>query len=160
MSVKSSTEIMLYVVLTMPTLNKAYLFIYLFIYLFMLLVIFWLTFYCCWFLAKLYGERGDNREILSARCESWKHWHCWWFSISHVNSVFLFGKELKHDIPMVSVLFGADNICYDRWRCGLFCFCHVIASFIMLKIMQWIFGLRILVELIKWFNDLMGLIYN
>ena len=28
MSVKSSTEIMLYVVLTMPTLNKAYLFIY------------------------------------------------------------------------------------------------------------------------------------
>jgi hypothetical protein len=29
------------------------------------------------------------------------------------------------------------------------CFCHVIASFIMLKIMQWIFGLRILVELIK-----------
>ena len=30
-----------------------------------------------------------------------------------------------------------------------FCFCHVIASFIMLKIMQWIFGLRILVELIK-----------
>jgi hypothetical protein len=34
MSVKSSTERMLYVVLTMPTLNKAYLFIYLFIYLF------------------------------------------------------------------------------------------------------------------------------
>ena len=33
MSVKSSTELMLYVVLTMPTLNKAYLFI--FIYLFM-----------------------------------------------------------------------------------------------------------------------------
>ena len=33
MSVKSSTELMLYVVLTMPTLNKAYLFIYLFIYL-------------------------------------------------------------------------------------------------------------------------------
>jgi hypothetical protein len=33
MSVKSSTELMLYVVLTMPTLNKAYLFIYyLFIY--------------------------------------------------------------------------------------------------------------------------------
>jgi hypothetical protein len=32
MSVKSSTELMLYVVLTMPTLNKAYLFIY---YLFM-----------------------------------------------------------------------------------------------------------------------------
>ena len=31
MSVKSSTELMLYVVLTMPTLNKAYLFIYLFI---------------------------------------------------------------------------------------------------------------------------------
>ena len=31
MSVKSSTELMLYVVLTMPTLNKAYL--YLFIYL-------------------------------------------------------------------------------------------------------------------------------
>ena len=30
MSVKSSTELMLYVVLTMPTLNKAYLFIYLF----------------------------------------------------------------------------------------------------------------------------------
>ena len=29
MSVKSSTELMLYVVLTMPTLNKAYLFIYL-----------------------------------------------------------------------------------------------------------------------------------
>ena len=29
MSVKSSTEIKLYVVLTMPTLNKAYLFIYL-----------------------------------------------------------------------------------------------------------------------------------
>ena len=28
MSVKSSTELMLYVVLTMPTLNKAYLFIY------------------------------------------------------------------------------------------------------------------------------------
>ena len=27
MSVKSSTELMLYVVLTMPTLNKAYLFI-------------------------------------------------------------------------------------------------------------------------------------
>jgi hypothetical protein len=34
MSVKSPTELMLYVVLTMPTLNKAYLFIYLFIYLF------------------------------------------------------------------------------------------------------------------------------
>ena len=32
MSVKSSTELMLYVVLTMQTLNKAYLFIYLFIY--------------------------------------------------------------------------------------------------------------------------------
>jgi hypothetical protein len=33
MSVKSSTELMLYVVLTMPTLNIAYLFIYyLFIY--------------------------------------------------------------------------------------------------------------------------------
>ena len=32
LSVKSSTELMLYVVLTMPTLNKAYLFI---IYLFM-----------------------------------------------------------------------------------------------------------------------------
>jgi hypothetical protein len=31
MSVKSSTELMLYVVLTMPTLNKAYLFIFLFI---------------------------------------------------------------------------------------------------------------------------------
>ena len=31
MSVKSSTELMLYVVLAMPTLNKAYLFIYLFI---------------------------------------------------------------------------------------------------------------------------------
>jgi hypothetical protein len=31
MSVKSSTELMLYVVLTMPTLNKAYLFIYLLI---------------------------------------------------------------------------------------------------------------------------------
>ena len=31
MSVKSSTELMLYVVLTMPTLNKVYLFIYLFI---------------------------------------------------------------------------------------------------------------------------------
>jgi len=30
MSVKSSTELMLYVVLTMPTLNKAYSFIYLF----------------------------------------------------------------------------------------------------------------------------------
>jgi hypothetical protein len=30
MSVKSSTELMLYVVLTMPTLNKACLFIYLF----------------------------------------------------------------------------------------------------------------------------------
>ena len=29
MSAKSSTEVMLYVVLTMPTLNKAYLFIYL-----------------------------------------------------------------------------------------------------------------------------------
>ena len=28
MSVKSSTELVLYVVLTMPTLNKAYLFIY------------------------------------------------------------------------------------------------------------------------------------
>ena len=35
MSVKSSTELMLYVVLTMPTLNKAYL---LFIYLFIRLV--------------------------------------------------------------------------------------------------------------------------
>ena len=32
MSVKSSTELMLYVVLAMPALNKAYLFIYLFIY--------------------------------------------------------------------------------------------------------------------------------
>ena len=31
MSVKSSTELMLYVVLTMPTLNKAYLLIFLFI---------------------------------------------------------------------------------------------------------------------------------
>jgi hypothetical protein len=31
MSAKSSTEVMLYVVLTMPTLNKAYLFIYLLI---------------------------------------------------------------------------------------------------------------------------------
>ena len=29
MSVKNSTELMLYVVLTMPTLNKAYLFFYL-----------------------------------------------------------------------------------------------------------------------------------
>jgi hypothetical protein len=32
MSVKSSTELMLYVVLTMPTLNKAYLFIFIYIY--------------------------------------------------------------------------------------------------------------------------------
>ena len=31
MSVKSSTELMLYVVLTMPTLNKAYLFIYIYL---------------------------------------------------------------------------------------------------------------------------------
>jgi hypothetical protein len=35
MSVKSSTELMLYVVLTMPTLNKAYLFIII-IYLFII----------------------------------------------------------------------------------------------------------------------------
>ena len=35
MSVKNSTELMLYVVLTMPTLNKAYVFIYLlFIFIF------------------------------------------------------------------------------------------------------------------------------
>jgi hypothetical protein len=34
MSVKSSTELMLYVVLTMPTLNKAYLFIYYYLCLF------------------------------------------------------------------------------------------------------------------------------
>ena len=32
MSVKSSTELMLYVVLTMPTLNKAYLFIIIYLY--------------------------------------------------------------------------------------------------------------------------------
>ena len=32
MSVKSSTELMLYVVLTMPTLNKAYLFIIIYCY--------------------------------------------------------------------------------------------------------------------------------
>ena len=31
MSVKSSTELMLYVVLTMPTLNKAYLFIFIYL---------------------------------------------------------------------------------------------------------------------------------
>jgi hypothetical protein len=32
MSVKSSTELMLYVVLTMPTLNKAYLYLFIYIY--------------------------------------------------------------------------------------------------------------------------------
>jgi hypothetical protein len=49
MSVKSSTELMLYVVLTMPTLNKAYL----------LFIIYSLTIICCcqvqnymWFLGK------------------------------------------------------------------------------------------------------------
>jgi hypothetical protein len=38
MSVKSSTELMLYVVLTMPTLNKAYLFIYYYLFIYLLLL--------------------------------------------------------------------------------------------------------------------------
>jgi hypothetical protein len=47
MSVKSSTELMLYVVLTIPTLNKAYLFIYLFVH---------------------YGAKNPNNQPVSLTC--------------------------------------------------------------------------------------------
>ena len=82
MSVKSSTELMLYVVLTMPTLNKAYLYYLLLLYLFIIIVQFVATWLfgnrkqaCCTKLLCMADKENISRPTWTV-CwfRAWKTW--------------------------------------------------------------------------------------
>jgi hypothetical protein len=75
----------------------------------------------------------------------------WWAGVSWILGFSCLSSRWNFTVISRLPSLFCDE-CPDRYneQSGFcFCFCHVIASFIVLKIMQWIFGLRILVELIK-----------